>query len=223
MVRWRDKDAVVLRVHPFLRSHAIDPNALTLAGVVLSLASGAAFYLDRPVWAGAILVGAGWCDMVDGVVARHQGRASLRGAFLDATLDRLSDLLLFGGIALGATRRADTGLALLALWAATVAFLTSYSRARAELHLSRLDIGGMDRGLRCLILIAGGLTGRVGIALLAIVLGGSWTAGRRIWVGWRHLESLERTGLDPTLEPDPGPSGEGPPAADSDSDPRRNR
>ncbi|MCE2391289.1 MAG: CDP-alcohol phosphatidyltransferase family protein [Proteobacteria bacterium] len=223
MVGWGDKDAFVLRVHPFLRARWIDPTFLTLAGVALSLASGTAFYLDRPVWAGAILIGAGWCDMVDGVVARHQGRASLRGAFLDSTLDRLSDLLLFGGIALGATRRAETGLALLALWAATVAVLTSYSRARAELHLSRLDVGWMDRGWRCLILIAGGLTGRVEIALLAIGLGGTWTAGRRVWTGWRQLESLERTGRDPTLGPDPRSPREGPEKADSEPGAPRNR
>ena len=205
MAAWGGKDAVVLRVFPFLRAARLDPAALTLAGAALSLASGAAFWQDRPAWAGALLLAAGWCDLADGVVARHQGRASLRGAFLDSTLDRLSDLFLFGGIALGAAERADPWLAGLALWAGAASILTSYSRARAERHLSRLDDGWMDRGWRCLVLIAGALAGQVEIALLAIVAGGSWTAGRRILAGWRHLGTLERTGRDPTREPDADP------------------
>jgi CDP-diacylglycerol--glycerol-3-phosphate 3-phosphatidyltransferase len=198
MAHWGDKDAVVLRLAPFVGRLHVHPDTLTFAGVALSAGSAWMFY-QGSLRAGAVLVGAaGLCDLLDGVVARRRGTATLAGGFLDSTLDRLSDMLVFGGIALGATRSADVGLAGLALWAVTAAVLTSYSRARAEVHLHSLQLGLMDRGLRVPILIAGALVQWLEPALAVIGAGGTWTALQRVRAARRHLRVLERDGVDPT-------------------------
>jgi phosphatidylglycerophosphate synthase len=202
--RWLggDTDEAVRRVFPFIERIELSPDTLTLIGTLLCGCVGTAFWLDRPILAGLGLMLAGWCDLVDGVVARRQGRSSLAGGFLDSALDRLGDMLLFGGIALGAASRGSLWLTFLALWAATAAFLVSYARARAEVHLHALSGGAMGRFERFLVLIFGAFTTWLSPAVLAIALVSSWTAVGRLRDARACLEELERTGVDPTA-PEP--------------------
>jgi len=201
--RWLggDTDTLVLRVFPFARRLPLSPDALTLLGVVFSAAAGFAFYRARLLPAALLLAVAGWCDLVDGVVARQRGRATLAGGFTDSTLDRLADLLVFGGIALGGAAQGKLRLAFLALWAATAAVLVSYARARAEVHLHRLDGGLFGRFERFAVLLAGALTGWLEPALAVLAVGTTGTALGRLRAGRRLLAELERTGVDPTEPP----------------------
>ena len=57
---------------------------------------GAAFAGQHSFTAGLLLMLAGFFDLIDGVVARQQGISSNAGAFFDSSIDRLSDLLIFG-------------------------------------------------------------------------------------------------------------------------------
>jgi len=201
--RWLggDTDALVLRIFPFAAHVPLSPDALTLLGVVCSAGAGAAFWLDRRLTGAGLLALAGWCDLVDGVVARRRGRATLAGGFTDSSLDRLADMLVFGGIALGGAARGRIFLCFLALWAATAAVLVSYTRARAEVHLHRLDQGVFGRFERFAVLLAGALTGWLEPALGLLALGTSVTAIGRLRAGRRLLAQLERTGIDPTAPP----------------------
>jgi CDP-diacylglycerol--glycerol-3-phosphate 3-phosphatidyltransferase len=193
-----DTDALVLRVFPFAAHMPLSPDALSVLGVLFSAGAGVAFWLDRGLAGAGLLAVAGWCDLVDGVVARRRGRASLVGGFTDSSLDRLADMLVFGGIALGGAERGDVPLCFLSLWAATAAVLVSYTRARAEVHLHRLDQGVFGRFERFAVLLAGALTGWLVPALGLLALGTSVTALGRIRAGRRLLAELERTGVDPT-------------------------
>jgi phosphatidylglycerophosphate synthase len=203
--RWLggDTDALVLRVFPFAARLPLSPDALSLLGVLFSAAAGWAFYRELNLAAAVLLAVAGWCDLVDGVVARRRGRATLAGGFTDSSLDRLADMLVFGGIALGAAARARELLCFLSLWSATAAFLVSYTRARAEVHLHRLDQGLFGRFERFAVLLAGALTGWLEPALALLAVGTSATAVGRLRAGRRLLAELERTGVDPTApQPD---------------------
>lgn len=202
--RWLggDTDALVLRVFPFAAWLPLSPDAISLLGVLFSAAAGVAFYRDSS-FAGALLLAvAGWCDLIDGVVARQRGRATLAGGFTDSSLDRLADMLVFGGIALGAAARGRETLCFLSLWAATAAFLVSYTRARAEVHLHRFDPGLFGRFERFAVLLAGALAGWLEPALALLAVGTSLTALGRLRAGRRLLAELERTGVDPTAPPD---------------------
>lgn len=129
----------------------LTPNALTLTGVVLSLGAGLAIIRGRLLSAGLILLAGGLCDILDGAMARRGGRSTVRGAFLDSTLDRISEIAVFFGLlfhfAGGVALQAWTFLAL------TGSLMTSYARARAEgLGLSA-KVGLLERPERVVLLI----------------------------------------------------------------------
>lgn len=62
-----------------------------------------------------------WCNMLDGMVALASGKASLRGEILNDLPDRVSDVIIFAGVA-------HSGLAGMAsgYWAAILAVMTAY-------------------------------------------------------------------------------------------------
>ena len=193
-----DLDAVVYRIFPFVRELRISPDVLTLAGAGVSFLAAWAFALERSFVAGLLLMIAGFCDLVDGVVARQQGLSSSAGAFFDSSIDRLSDLVIFGGIALGRTRAGDTFGVALVMWAITASVMTSYTRASAEKRLHSLRVGFMERGERFGVLILGALTTFVMTAVVIVAAGATWTSVQRILEGRRLLRELETTGVDPT-------------------------
>src|SRR5207244_11186317 len=87
-------DAMVGRV---AHGH-INPNILTVVGVAINVGSGLLFGFGRFFWAGIVLIIANLFDMLDGQVARLSGRVTSFGGFLDSSLDRLSDMVVFVGL-----------------------------------------------------------------------------------------------------------------------------
>ncbi|NHJ21240.1 MAG: CDP-alcohol phosphatidyltransferase family protein [Candidatus Lokiarchaeota archaeon] len=92
-------------------------------------------------------------DQLDGVVARLQGPTKL-GSFLDSTLDRIGDYLIFIGIIIGGYTDLYIGLITIA-----GAFLTSYTRAKIEsLGTPNLyGVGLLERTDRVPILLIGSI------------------------------------------------------------------
>jgi CDP-diacylglycerol--glycerol-3-phosphate 3-phosphatidyltransferase len=197
-----DLDAFVYRLFPFVRAIRVSPDALTLAGAGMSLLAAWAFSADRWFVAGLMLMFTGFFDLIDGVVARQQGVSSAAGAFFDSSIDRLSDLVIFGGIAVARAHAGDAFGTALVIWAITASVMTSYTRASAERKLFTLRVGFMERGERFLVLIVGALTGFVMTAVVIIAAGATWTAVQRILEGRRLLRAFEETGVDPT-RPEP--------------------
>lgn len=195
-----DVDAVVYRIFPFVRSWNVHPDTLTLTGAAVSLLAAWAFAADRSFVAGLLLMVAGFFDLVDGLVARQQGLSSSAGAFFDSSLDRFSDLVIFGGIAVAAAGAGDAPGAALVMWAITASVMTSYTRAAAEKRLHSLKVGFMERGERFGVLIVGALTGFVMTAVVLIALGATITAVQRVIEGRRLLRALDETGVDATRE-----------------------
>jgi hypothetical protein len=78
-----DFDERIARAVPFLFHPRVHPNALSVLGVAVSLA-GAFAFAEGAFRTGALIVlGGGVFDLVDGVVARRQGRVTAFGGFLD--------------------------------------------------------------------------------------------------------------------------------------------
>jgi len=99
----------------------------------------------------------GALDVLDGMVARIEGRASAAGAVLDSVTDRVADAAPLVGLAL-LYRGSDAGL-LVVLAALGASFLLSYARARADLHGLRLPDGPMRRHERIVCLVVALLLG----------------------------------------------------------------
>ncbi len=152
----------------------ITPNALTLTGMLITLASGVCFAIGATrdfamsldpaadanaylLLAGALLILASACDMLDGAVARLGNMKTEFGAFLDSTLDRYSDFVVYAGIAVAYVwqRPANVTFMLLSVLAFFNGFMISYTRARAEDLIPACRVGYWQRGERsAAILIA---------------------------------------------------------------------
>ena len=196
-------DGKLVRILPFLSRTRIRPDTLTLTGVGISCVAAIAFALHQP-FAAAFAIGIGGLfDALDGVVARQQGSSSKAGAFFDASMDRLSDMVVFSGIGIGMARDGEIAGLFLVWWALIASVMTSYTRARAESQLSTLSVGVMERAERVLILALGALLGFVEVALWLIAIGATVTTIQRIVAARRLLRAFEESGRDPTLEPEP--------------------
>lgn len=130
------------------------PNKISIVGFILSLAA-AVTYIVMPmqsvlflVFAVVLMLASGFCDTMDGIVARTFKQASTFGAFFDSTLDRYADVIIYAGVIISGLCRPVWGLAALA-----GSVLVSYTRARAEsVGVKMESVGFAERAERMLIL-----------------------------------------------------------------------
>lgn len=185
-------DALLQRLFPFLFVWRLNPNALTVLGVLISLGAAVAFARGEPRLAAVVMLFGGFFDLVDGVVARHQGRSSRFGAFLDATLDRLSDMALLLGISVHYAAAGDAANVALSGAALVASVLVSYSKARAELVVPGFSVGFFERGERFAVLALGAVFGLLVPALWLIALGSTITVAQRFALAYREMERMDR-------------------------------
>lgn len=164
----------------------IRPNYLTAFGFFVSVGAAYLFYQGEFFWAGLVLLASGLCDALDGALARSSNTVTTFGKFLDSTLDRYSEIMVFLGVFLYYHTRA--GLAehpwgeLLAFLGMAASLMVSYSRARAEGLGEECRVGWMERPERIIFLVVGALLGaRVFFwVLLALVILATFTALQRL-------------------------------------------
>ncbi|MDH3211383.1 MAG: CDP-alcohol phosphatidyltransferase family protein [Myxococcales bacterium] len=181
---------------PFLFWRPVNPNLLTVLGTSVSLAAAAAFALGWFVTGGLLLLTGGLFDLVDGVVARHHGVSTRFGAFLDSTLDRLSDMVLLLGIAMYFALGGEPRLVLLAGYTLVATVLVSYTQARAEISVPAFRVGILERAERVLILAAGALSGYVVVALWILAIGSTVTVAQRFARAYREMERIDAAERD---------------------------
>jgi phosphatidylglycerophosphate synthase len=119
----------------WLVRRGVHPNTITIFGTLCTVIGGVIYGTGHIKTGGWFLGITALFDVLDGTVARRSGKSSTFGAFLDSTLDRLADGFLLGGLAVFyATSRLHGSVPLLitALLGMIGAFMTSYTRARAE-------------------------------------------------------------------------------------------
>lgn len=115
-----------------LRSIGVPADALTVFGLLASVATAVLIASGHLVWAVVGVIVAGVSDLLDGAIARGNGSASPRGAFFDSVTDRVSDALLLGGVAWFLIGTSSPYNAVLAVAVMACSMLVSYERARAE-------------------------------------------------------------------------------------------
>jgi archaetidylinositol phosphate synthase len=138
----------------------LTPNVISGLGVVLGVASGLVYWqagltIDSPsiypsylVTAIVLLLTSGYCDALDGALARLHDETSVAGGFLDSLLDRYVDASVYCGLIVGGLCDAFWGL--LALIGS---LLTSYTRARSEAaNVPMETIGVVERAERLIII-----------------------------------------------------------------------
>lgn len=139
---------------------------------------------------GSFLLLSGFFDIVDGSVARITKQMSKKGAFLDSVFDKIGEVIIFGGIALG--QLADSFWCLVALG---MSLLVSYTRARAESLGGKLKgVGIGERAERLLIIaIIGMIPMREAMqwAMIIVSIVAGITLAQRVVVTVRRLSSTE--------------------------------
>ena len=177
----------------------LTPNAITIIGFAVVVAS-AALIGTGSLLAGALVLTAGsLLDAVDGALARATGVTSAFGSFLDSTLDRAAEAVLYGGIiAYYLVASPDPLLpVLLALVALAGSFMVSYTRARAEGIGLAASVGMAPRTERLVLIVGGIALAGMGFgialigALVAIAILSVATTVQRIW----HVHRLTNHGL----------------------------
>lgn len=179
---------------PFLFRRPVNPNWITVLGTLVSGGAALAFALGAFAWAGILIGFGGLFDLLDGVLARHHGRATAFGAFLDSTLDRLVDIAILVGIMTHFAARGDPATVLLAGVALAASVLTSYAKARAERFVPDLGGGFFERGERLAVLAFGGILGFLVPALWIVAVLGVVTVGQRFVLAYRGMAHLDATG-----------------------------
>jgi len=177
----------------------LSPNVLTIIGLALNGVACALFALSggkdyaRPDLlrlGGLVALVAAIFDMLDGRVARLRGRESTFGAYLDSTMDRYSDMVLYMGLLVLYARVDRTPLMVLCWVAAFGSFMTSYARARAESLVPRCPVGMLERPERIVLIVAGALTNHMIAVLWVIAVLANLTAVQRVVFTLRELRRI---------------------------------
>jgi len=149
-----------------LHEVGVSANAVTVLGFLMTVAGAALLATGRPGAALLVLLLGTLSDTLDGQIARAAGGGTRFGAFLDSTLDRLSDAALaIAAIQLGAASSrtgsifASGATAVTLFWGGLLvlvsSFLVSYIRAKAESLGEGASVGLAPREARIAIYLVG--------------------------------------------------------------------
>ena len=148
-------DRAVKPLGDTLRRTKITPDQLTIAGMLIACGAAVAIgagYLSLGL---LLVILAALPDLLDGALAKASNTSSQRGAFFDSVVDRVTDALLFGGVAWYFASNESSHLAILPFAVSGMSSVISYERAKAEsLGLSAKG-GLMERAERIICLCLG--------------------------------------------------------------------
>jgi archaetidylinositol phosphate synthase len=156
-------------------STGMSPTFWTTLSLILAASSGLTYmsaiyfgsnwYLSSMVGS-ILLLFSGFFDIVDGCIARVTKQSSKKGAYLDSVFDKVSETIIFIGLAIG-------GLAnpIISQIAISISLLVSYTRAKSE--AVGIDLKGIGIGERAERLLLIGILGLIpveGILQVAVIL-----------------------------------------------------
>jgi CDP-diacylglycerol--glycerol-3-phosphate 3-phosphatidyltransferase len=170
----------------------VSPNLVTVMGVVLNL--GVAWVLAQGYMRiGGVLVPlVALFDALDGTLARLTERRSRFGAFLDSTMDRFSEAIVYLGLLFFYTRL-GAGREILLIYATIVgSLMVSYARARAEGLGLDCKVGLLTRLERIVILTVALILDQMSVALWVLAILTNFTAFQRMYHVWKatHEEDV---------------------------------
>ena len=144
-------------LNPIAVNIPLGPMGISLLSLVTAITAGYSFSivevdLNNKIW---LLIGAAMVfltavlDALDGIVARLRNLSSKRGDLVDHTLDRVADIIILGGIALGSLVVIEVGFA-----AIIGVLMLSYMGTQAQaVGAGREYAGLLGRADRLIVLI----------------------------------------------------------------------
>lgn len=188
--------AVAQVLHNVSRGH-ITPNGVTWFGFLMHVPIAYLISTGHPWRAAVLLVVFGLFDTLDGELARLQGRVSDFGGLLDATTDRLKEVLLYGGVAYFFVNYGTLDwrkYAAVAVVACGASICVSFVKSKGETivasqkkklsyaELNKLFGGGLfPFEVRMTILLLGLIFGYLPQAVIVIAVGATLTVFQRLY------------------------------------------
>ena len=176
----------------------INPNVLTFLGLVVNTGAALLFGYangDNQArmfrYAGLVIIGSGFFDLVDGRVARASNQVTRFGGFFDSVVDRYSDAALFFGLLVYYARGGRFFYVVLTALVMISAIMVSYTRARAESLIGSCKVGFMERPERLVLLIIGALFNVMAPVLWVIAVLSTITVIHRIQYTWARTQGVD--------------------------------
>jgi len=173
----------------------INPNVLTFMGLVVNTIAAILFgYANSDNqarlfrYAGLVIIGSGFFDLVDGEVARATNRVTRFGGFFDSVIDRYSDASQFLGLLVFYARGERFVYVVLAAFVMVSAIMVSYTRARAESLIGSCRVGFLERPERLVLVIIGALFNRMAPVLWLIAVLSTITVIHRMRYTWTRTQ-----------------------------------
>ncbi len=185
--RLKDKGRILLS--PLVGALSfVPPNILTLTGVLIVILASMFIFKGNFRIGGLVLIAGSIFDAIDGQIARIKGKTSKFGAFFDSTLDRYGEFFIFFAIAFSG---GGTLLSALSFTTILGAYLTSYTRARAESFGVEIRKGFFTRVERLVIIIIGLIIfpNYLIYVMIILAIGSNVTAIQRILIAYKRFEN----------------------------------
>ena len=168
----------------------VSGNQVSVSGFALNVAAAGLVATDQLVAAGVLYLIAGILDLLDGILARLIGTPTRFGAFLDSTIDRAAEGIVFAAIGYRFALEGaaiDAGVVVLALLGS---FLVSYTRSRAQALGAECRVGIATRAERVVLVAVGLVAGLLTQVIYLVALLTAITVVQRVM----HVRRVLRTG-----------------------------
>ncbi|MFC1927622.1 CDP-alcohol phosphatidyltransferase family protein [Chloroflexota bacterium] len=147
-----------------LSKSGITPNTLTLTNLALNIVAAYVIATGHFLLGGALILGSGLFDLLDGALARFSKQTTKFGAVLDSTVDRVSEAATLCGLLIWYVPQEGATLEIVLILVVLVgSFLVSYIRARAEGLGWQCQLGLFTRAERVIVLAIGLLVSGVSV------------------------------------------------------------
>jgi len=177
----------------------INPNVLTFLGLVVNAFAAVLFGFANSEnqarlfrYAGLMIIGSGFFDLVDGRVARASNQVTRFGGFFDSVIDRYSDASQFFGLLVFYARGERFAYVVLTAFVMVSAIMVSYTRARAESLIGSCRVGFLERPERLVLVILGALFNRMAPVLWVIAILSTITVIHRVRYTWTRTALVDR-------------------------------
>ncbi|MBE2200192.1 MAG: CDP-alcohol phosphatidyltransferase family protein [Anaerolinea sp.] len=176
----------------FLARYRLSPDVLTVLGMVSHFLFAWLIALGQFQWAAVAIAIISPLDALDGALARKLGRKQGGfGAFLDSTLDRLAEIILFGGFIWYYMGEGDAMMLAMAYVTVTGSLMISYARARAEALGLSAKVGLLSRVERYVVLTIFLFLNIPHVALIIMAVLTYVTVGQRMFHVWRQSVQVD--------------------------------
>lgn len=183
---------IVDPVVTFMARYRFSPDTLTVLGMLFHFFFAWLIADGRMQVAAVAMFFLVPLDAFDGALARKLGREQGGfGAFLDSTLDRLAEIILFGGFIFYYVRQGDEWMLAIAYIAITGSIMVSYTRARAESLGLNAKIGVLSRVERYAVMTFFLVFKLPHIALIILAILTYFTAFQRMYHVWKQTRPVE--------------------------------